>query len=140
MFEGVKWLFFDLGSTLVDESAAYACRLRQLARAANLPYEQVYDLAVGFYRQNKKGDLEAARRLGVPLPSWPLEERPYPDAPSCLAALHCRYRIGVIANQPPGTEGRLARYGFLAHIDLMVSSAEAGVSKPDSQIFHLAIR
>ena len=139
--DGIKWLFFDVGSTLVDESLAYEQRFRDIARLANVPFEQVWHDAMCFYRQNRKGDLEVARSLGVKVPSWHSEcERPYPDAAECLAALHAKYRIGIIANQPVGTECRLARYGLLPYVDLVIASAEEGVSKPDPAIFELALQ
>lgn len=137
----IQWLFFDVGSTLVDESLAYEQRFRDIARLANAPFEQVYHTALDFYRQNRKGDLEAARSFGVTVPAWHGEcERPYADAANCLATLHSRYPIGIIANQPPGTASRLSQYGLLPFIDLVVSSAEEGVSKPDPAIFEIALQ
>src|SRR5438132_10991663 len=40
-------------------------------------------------------------------------ESPYEDAEQTLRALSSRYRIGVIANQPAGTEERLAKWGLM---------------------------
>lgn len=54
MFDQLEWLFFDIGSTLVDERAAYAHRFRDIASLAHVPYEAVYETAVRFYRQNQK--------------------------------------------------------------------------------------
>ena len=70
MFETVKWLFFDVGSTLINEEKAYEHRMRDMAKAANEPFEKIYDIAMNFYRQNKKGDLETARLLGLPKQIW----------------------------------------------------------------------
>lgn len=69
MFENAEWLFFDLGSTLIDEHIAYEHRLKEIADQANVSYEEVCRIAVGFYKQNKKGDLETAKLFGVELPS-----------------------------------------------------------------------
>ena len=137
---GIKWLFFDVGSTLVDEHLAYEHRFRDIAAAANTSFERVYETAMSFYRQNKKGDLETAKLLNVPLTQWHGEdERLYPDARSCLEALSMRYKIGIIANQLPGTRQRLAQHGILPYIDLVVASAEEGVLKPDKRIFEIAL-
>lgn len=35
MFEEVKWLFFDVGSTLVDERQTYEHRMREIAESAD---------------------------------------------------------------------------------------------------------
>lgn len=140
MFKAVKWLFFDVGSTLIDEHEAYVHRFRDIASQAGIPYELVSGTAVAYYRENKPGDKECAKHFGTSLPKWHTEdERLYPDAACCLAALSKKYKIGIIANQLPGTAERLARHGVLQYIDLVVSSAEEGVSKPDPRIFEIAL-
>lgn len=70
MFENIKWLFFDVGSTIVDEHLAYEHRIREIADLANTTYSSVYETAMKFYKQNKKGDLETAKLLGVKLTKW----------------------------------------------------------------------
>lgn len=139
MIKSAEWLFFDVGSTLVDEHLAYEDRMRKIAEAANTSYDYVYETALQFYRQNQKGDLETAKLLGVSLPSWNKEaEILYGDTVRCLEYLSGKYKIGVIANQSLGTEQRLERYGILKYIDLVVASAEEGVAKPDKRIFEIA--
>ncbi|MBQ3919948.1 MAG: HAD family hydrolase [Oscillospiraceae bacterium] len=136
----ISWLFFDVGSTLVDETKPYEYRLRVTAEQAGVPYETVYRKAEEFYRQNLKGDLEVMKLYGVPRPEWRSElEEPYPDTVACLEALSRKYRIGVIANQVPGTAKRLEGHGLLRFIDLVVASAEEGVAKPDKRIFDIAL-
>jgi len=140
MIKNAKWLFFDIGSTLVDEHLAYEERMKKIAKAANTTYEKVYETALNFYKQNKKGDLETAKLLGVSLPVWKKEyETLYEDSAKCLDYLRGKYKIGVIANQSLGTEQRLERYGLLQYIDLIVASAEEGVAKPDKRIFKIAL-
>lgn len=140
MFQNVEWLFFDIGSTLLDESQAYSHRYQDIAAMANVPYTLVYETAEAFYRDGKKGDKEAARQFGVPLPKWHSEdERLYSDAYSCLEHLHKRYKIGIIANQLPGTTERLRHHNILQFIDLVIASAEEGVAKPDKRIFEIAL-
>lgn len=141
MFKNAEWLFFDVGSTLVDEHLAYEERMRKIAEAANTSYDDVYETALQFYRQNQKGDLETAKLLGVDLPSWNKEaEILYGDTVQCLEYLSGKYKIGVIANQSLGTAQRLERFGILKYIDLVVASAEEGVAKPDKRIFEIAFQ
>ncbi len=141
MLKNAEWLFFDYGWTLVNENAAFEDRLRKIAEAANTTYDNVYETALNFYKQNQKGDRETAKLLGVSLPVWQKElETLYPDAFQCLDFLSGKYKIGVIANQSFGTEQRLEKYGLLKHIDLVVASAEEGVSKPDKRIFETALK
>ena len=140
MINNIKWLFFDVGSTLVDESLAYEKRMRIAAEAANVTYEFVYENAIGFYMQNKKGDSETMKLLNVQKPKWCKDaENLYNDTEECLKNLSSRYKIGVIANQSLGTEDRLRNFGILKYIDLVVASAEEGVAKPDKRIFEIAL-
>lgn len=137
----VRWLFFDVGSTLVDETAAYDHRIREMIAGSGVTYEQFQQKREEFARQNMRGDLEAAAFFGLRKTPWHHEdERPYPEAAEVLAALHDRgYRIGIIANQSAGTAERLHAWGMLEHIDLVVASAEEGVAKPDPAIFRIAL-
>ena len=140
MFTNITWLFFDVGSTLIDEQIAYKHRLQDIAESANTTYQKVYDTAMEFYKQNKKGDLETAKQLGVSLPKWHTEDEIlYPDAAQCLKTLSRKYKIGIIANQELGTKDRLQQQGILQYIDLVIASAEEGVAKPDEKIFKIAL-
>lgn len=137
----IKWLFFDLGSTLIDERLAYEHRLQEIADLAAVSYETVLQTALEFYGQNQKGDAKTARKLGVSLPKWRIEdERLYKDAAKCLQRLSQAYKIGIIANQQAGTESRLRQHGIRQYINLVTASAEEGIAKPDPGIFLLALR
>ncbi|MBP5554827.1 MAG: HAD family hydrolase [Lachnospiraceae bacterium] len=137
--DGVKWLFFDIGSTLVDESLVYEYRFGGLAEKSGKSTEYIYDKAMEFYRQNKKGDKEVASLLGVEMSGWDTtRERLYPDTEEVLTALHEKYNIGIIANQMYGTEDRLEAFGIRKFIDVVVASAEEGTQKPDRKIFDIA--
>ena len=121
--DGIRWLFFDIGSTLVDETRVYDDIFQKIAAAAGVSTEYVKTLAIGFYRQNKRGHREVMRLLGVE----------YPEA------LAKKYHLGIIANQIPGAEKRLEAMGIRRYFDVIVSSAEEGVEKPDPRIFRLAL-
>lgn len=136
----IKWIFFDVGSTLIDESEAYIHRIRDAISGTNIPFQEFWDRMIGFYRQNQKGDLETLRYYGLEVPKWHTEdEKLYPDAEECLKRLKPQYKIGIIANQILGTKDRLEAFGILKYIDLVIASAEEGVSKPNPQIFKLAL-
>lgn len=139
MFQQIDWLFFDVGSTLIDERIAYEHRFQDIAMQASVSMQSVQETAHAFYLKNLRGDLEAAKFFGVSLPKWHTEdEHPYPNAASTLAELHKRYQIGIIANQSLGTQERLRQFGLHHLIDLIIASAEEGVSKPDPRIFQIA--
>ena len=44
--EEIKWLFFDVGSTLVDESKVYEDRMKRIADLSGLTYEQINKYAM----------------------------------------------------------------------------------------------
>ena len=138
--DGVKWLFFDIGSTLVDETKVYDDIFQKIAVAGGVSVEEVKTRAIGFYKQNKRGHREVIRLLGVDYPEWsPLYEELYPDTAKCLQSLEKKYKLGIIANQIPGAEKRLEEMGIRRYFDVIVSSAEEGVAKPDPRIFNIAL-
>ena len=138
--DGVKWLFFDIGSTLVDETKVYDDIFQKIAVAGGVSVEEVKTRAIGFYKQNKRGHREVIRLLGVDYPEWsPLYEELYPDTMECLRILKKKYKLGIIANQIPGAEKRLEGMGIRRYFDVIVSSAEEGVAKPDPRIFNIAL-
>lgn len=136
----IKWLFFDVGSTLIDESRVYEDRMKKIAELSGITPQQIYEHAISLYRRNKKGDLEIAKQLGIELPKWESQyEKLYTDSENCLKRLSRNYEIGIIANQPLGTSERLENLGVRKYIDLVIASAEEGVSKPDRRIFEIAL-
>lgn len=140
--ESVKWLFFDIGSTLVDEAKCYEKRFLELSEQAKVPYSEMYETARRFYLQGEKGDHVCAKQYGLTIPKWHHElETPYPDAIDTVQRLKERgYRLGIIANQGFGTENRLKSFGLHAYFDVILSSAEEGIAKPDPAIFLRALR
>ena len=105
---GLKWLFFDLGSTLVDETQVYRHRMEDMARASGRTVQEIYDAEVSLYRRNLLGEKELVWQLGLPKPAWYFEdERLYPDAVKVLSLLHQDYSIGILANQKAGAGERL---------------------------------
>lgn len=137
---GIRWIFFDMGSTLIDESLAMEHRIREVIEGTDITYEQFTEKKVFFAKQNKPADLETIRFFGLTKTPWHKEdERLYPDAEECLSRLHRHYKIGIIANQSYGSKERLRRFGILEYIDLIVASAEEGVAKPDRRIFERAL-
>lgn len=136
-----KWLFFDLGSTLIDETEAYRQRVLETISGSGVSYDEFCSVMMSYYKQGKKGDILAAEQYGFSLPKWKSEcEVLFPDAVNSLERLHDRYSLGIIGNQPPGTILRLHAFGIYEYFNVIVASAEEGIAKPDPQIFLLALR
>ena len=137
----VRWIFFDLGSTLIDETEADARRIEEMTEGTSVTPEAYREKRLELIRQGLPGDAAAIAFFGLAKTPWHSElERPYPDAAPTLAELkRRRYRLGVVANQNPGTEERLAAWGLLQYFDVAAASAELGVAKPDPAIFQWAL-
>lgn len=155
IIENIRWVFFDLGYTLINEDGAAFGRLQQVCDS--LEELDVKATVPGLV----KGLEEASERFDpspfvsvlnelIPSPEhqefvrkagrYPKElEKPYPDAEPLLISLAGRYQLGVIANQPEGTEERLRNYGLHSFFSVCLSSTELGIAKPDPEIFRIAL-
>jgi HAD superfamily hydrolase (TIGR01509 family) len=149
----LEWIFFDLGSTLIDESVPLAERIAKLSREFELAGHRVSTeeifaaLEVAWAEFSPRIVERAVEILGVEADpaslaagKWRKDlERPYPPVSGLLESLANRYRLGVVANQSLGTAGRLESYGLLGYFDVVVASAEEGISKPDAAMFERAL-
>jgi len=152
---GVRWLFFDLGNTLISEEGPIRDRIQQMVRA--FAERDIQVSAEEIKRAFEEASAEFAPRLIVraieKLADNPSDcdfilkrvkyrkelEEPYPEAYELLSRLASGYKIGVIANQSSGTEARLKNYGLAPFISICLSSTEVGLKKPNPAIFRLAI-
>lgn len=136
----IKWIFFDIGSTLVDESVAYQNRIGRTIAGTNVTYDDFYNKMVEISKYNQSGYNKALEAYGLKTVPWNSDDEfIYPETENCLGELSKHYRIGIIANQNLGSEERLEKLGLLKHIDLVIASAEEGVAKPDLRIFQIAL-
>ena len=142
MLRKIKWIFFDLGSTLVDETDADLCRIEEMTAGTDVSTEAYSQKRLEMISRGLPGDQAAIKFFGLTKKPWHSElEKPYPDALPTLEGLHhLGLKLGVIANQPPGTKERLAVWRLLGYFDVIAASAESGVAKPDPAIFISALK
>lgn len=136
----IKWIFFDVGSTLVDETEAYDHRVRDMIAGTNITFQEFGRVRIALACQGLDGNSAAIKHFGLTKTPWHSEDEiPYSDADSTLAALRQRgYNLGIIANQKNGMAERLDEWGMLQYFDVIVASAEIGYAKPDKEIFEKA--
>ena len=136
-----KWIFFDVGSTLVDETEAYDHRARDMITGTNITFKEFDHARISYARQGLDGNSSAIKHFCLTKTPWHTEDEvPYPDARDTLHLLSKKgYRFGIIANQVAGTSDRLGNWGLRAFFDVVVASAEAGIAKPEKAIFELAL-
>lgn len=137
----IKWLFFDIGSTLVDETKAYDHRAREMIENTNITFDDFDKKRIELAKLGFDGNSEAIKYFGLNKTPWHSEDEvPFADSISVLDLLKCRgYKLGIIANQIPGAKERLERFGLLKYFTVVVTSAEIGVAKPDRLIFEKAL-
>ena len=142
MLLAVKWIFFDLGSTLIDETAADARRIKEMISGTDITEEAYREKRLEMIRKGRNGDLSAIEYFALTKTPWHSEDEvPYPDAVPTLTELKQRgYKLGVIANQNYGTKQRLKNWGLLPFFEMIASSAELGMAKPDPAIFEWALK
>ena len=137
----MKWIFFDLGATLVDESNVYKSRCEYAIRQLNI---SLVDFMNKVYEEAKISPTPirtAAEAYGVVLPEWDNSlEKLYKAAPGVLSGLYGKYKLGIIANQSAGTQNRIDNWEIGQYFDIVVASAEAGCAKPDIRIFTMALK
>lgn len=138
----IQWIFFDLGSTLIDETDCIEYRIAETLKQAGTPSkEEFYRQMEQFASVNMLPYKDTVKKFGLEKVGWFKElEKLYPESQEVLHSLHGRYNLGIIANQSSGTEERLVQFRIREYFDVIVSSAEEGVSKPDKRIFELALQ
>ncbi|MBQ4425281.1 MAG: HAD family hydrolase [Lachnospiraceae bacterium] len=137
-----QFIFFDLGSTLIDETAADTRRIREMISGTDVTEEAYRAKRLEMIRKGQNGDLSAIEYFALTKTPWHSEDEvPYPDAVPTLTELKRRgYKLGVIANQNYGTEQRLKNWSLYPFFDIIASSAELGMAKPDPSIFEWALK
>ena len=126
------WLFFDMGSTIMDETPAMEKRIRDSLAGTDVTYEAFTAKMAKFREMGLREDLAAFDYFGITKRTpWPRDtEVPYPDADTVLC---------IIASQPLGSAQRLARFGLRDYFEVICASAEEGVDKPDPELFRRAL-
>jgi putative hydrolase of the HAD superfamily len=136
----IKWIFFDIGSTLVDETEAYDHRVRDMIAGTGITFEEFDTMRIALACQGFDGNSAAIEYFGLKKTPWHSEDEvPFSDAQSTLETL-CRkgYKLGIIANQNPGLEKRLENWGLRQYFEVIAASADIGCAKPDKEIFERA--
>lgn len=162
----IRWVFFDLGGTLVDNSdhtawsesagrhgvevdEAHLVHALAEIEAQNDADPRAWTF-VEYWRQvleraaGRPIDATTAERFVADFPpDRPAHVRLYSDVRNCLDKLErAGHRLGVISNSESQTrvEGILDLVGIRGHFDVVVSSGTEGVRKPDPEIFRRALR
>ncbi|MGT2742266.1 HAD family hydrolase [Streptococcus plurextorum] len=143
----IEWLFFDLGSTLLDEEVAYRYYIKRCVKKLQLLGIEV---SAPSYREKMKNF--AQQNLDPIRSTWqyfaPTEPRPlwtnegvslYPETIDVLEKLSQNYRLGIVANQSSAARELLKEWGLDLYFQVIILSEEVGIGKPEIRIFKLAL-
>lgn len=136
----ILWIFLDIGSTLIDESACIKKRCDVIIENNGIDRDAFYKKVIEYAKTDSNAVKSAASFFDAELPRWYTEyEKPYAKTENVLKKLSKKYKLGIIANQIAGTAERLDNLGILKYFDIVVTSDEAGCAKPDPEIFKIAL-
>ena len=138
----VRWIFFDVGSTLIDETDAYDHRVMEMIAGTDISFSAFDSKRIELAKLGFDGNSEAIMHFGLKKTPWRWEyEKPFADALETLEVLKEHgYHLGIIANQVAGTAQRFESWGLLKYFDVVAASAELKVAKPDKLIFKKALK
>jgi HAD superfamily hydrolase (TIGR01509 family) len=123
----VEALVFDVGETLVDETAMWA---RAAGAAGITPFTLMAGLGATIALERPHDDVWELLGIEQPAGTWTMDDW-YPDARSCLERLRASgYRVCACGNTPAFVEQELAPL-----VDAVASSESLGVWKPAPEFF-----
>ena len=142
----IKYIFFDIGYTLVNEDNVWVERCREQAAT-----EQARQM--GICAETLMEDIRTASVLFKPHWKYVIAkyaftesaeyksqfETLYGDTRSVLEELSKRFCLGIIANQSGDLLARLRNWDIDKYFSTIISSADYGFSKPDKRLFTAAL-
>lgn len=143
-----QWIFFDLGSTLIDERETYRlfqerCVRELHAAGCCVTAKDFEEQMLRFAKENKDPVNETWTFFAtgdLPRPKWDHStDVLFPEVATVLEKLAQSYHLGIIANQGEQLKERLENFGVLPYFEVIVGSADVGLRKPDVAIFDYAL-
>ncbi len=144
--EQIKYIFFDIGYTLVDEDEVWIERCKEQVATKQA-------VSLGLDANALMRDIQTASVLLEPQWKYVVEkygftqsakyndrfEKLYEDAPFVLEELCKKFKLGIIANQSGNLSERLRRWHIDKYFSVVISSSDYGFSKPDTRLFSVAL-
>jgi len=150
----IRWLFFDVGSVLMDETLGDEQTRKQIVRLLALrglrvplgSVRNAWEAAVASYEPHiiegalrRLVDERTAHMVRQELRNLSRPTPPYAEARPTMATFAKRFGVGVIANQSATTREWAEIAGFGEAVHLWCLSGEIGLRKPDRAIFQYAL-
>lgn len=137
----IEWIFFDVGSTLVDETKAYIHRVYDMIDGTDIHFEEFEKKRVELSSTGKDGNIAAISFFNLTKTPWHSEDETlYDGVHEILSYLRDKgYNLGIIANQNKGLCERLSTWDIRKYFDIVISSSDFEYAKPELKIFEIAI-
>jgi HAD superfamily hydrolase (TIGR01549 family) len=144
----IRAVMFDVGECLVDESRewggwadwlgvprhTFSAQFGALI-AQGRDHREIFDL----FHSSFDFDAEREKRDDVDDPEWFGENDLYPDVRITIKLLRdAGLTLGIAANQSKATT-RILRTQFTGYLDVVATSYDWGVAKPDPRFFELLV-
>ncbi len=140
----IKWLFFDLGDTIYDETLSNRQRADDLLCKSSVKVS--YDAflsemkkAAMAYAESPFASARKSLSIAEDVPYSNEREVLFPDALKVISQLSEKYKLGIIANQPQNTRERLIADGLDGYFDVSLLSDCEDLYKPDLRFFEYAL-
>ncbi|MDE7106847.1 MAG: HAD family hydrolase [Clostridiales bacterium] len=142
----VKYIFFDIGYTLVNEDNVWIQRCKEQAET-----QQALDLQITadtLMQDVKTASLQFKSQWKSVIAKYGFTqsakykselETLYADTRLVLEKLSKKFKLGIIANQSGDLLERLRGWNIDKYFSTVVSSADYGISKPDERLFNIAL-
>ncbi|MDE5592628.1 MAG: HAD hydrolase-like protein, partial [Clostridiales bacterium] len=142
----VKYIFFDIGYTLVNEDNVWIERCKEQAET-----QQALDLRITadtLMQDVKTASLQFKSQWKSVIAKYGFTqsakykselETLYADTRLVLDKLSKKFKLGIIANQSGDLLERLRGWDIEKYFSTVVSSADYGISKPDERLFTIAL-
>lgn len=139
----IKWLFFDIGDTIYDETLSNRQRADGLLKIhPEISYELFLSEMQKAARTYDESPFSSARKALSIVEDVPYSNKLevlFPDAVNVLSVLSEKYKLGIIANQPQNTAERLVSDGLSRFFDISLLSDCEELYKPDIRFFEHAL-
>ena len=143
----IKTIFFDMGYTLVDESAVWKKRCEE--QAATEEAKHLGLSAEAIYQEIERASIARLPQYRTVIKKFQFTtvapyrhefEKIYENAPNILRFLSDKHELGIIANQTNGLRERLEKFGIFQYFTYVISSWDIQVMKPDTRIYEYALK
>lgn len=144
--KSVKYIFFDVGYTLVNENKVWIERCKE--QAATLQAQSMNICAHTLMLEIQKASSLLKPQWNSVIEKYGFTQSAkyrneyeflYADTRTVLQILSKQFRLGIIANQNDDLLERLHKWEIDEYFSTVISSADYGFSKPDKRLFTAAL-